>query len=1029
MSMADSLCPGSVPRDLPQQVSPDKLEARYFDGDSKKGFSTNWPNDRSKHDPVHVSPFPAEPSNILIHPFPEPLDVQSMTRLTGAFHKLEIGLLVGSAVIWLFTAFGSGYWKFFLRSTLVFGGAFGAITAVHLALRQVEKDMEGVRTHMHTQRGQDYAPPIPESVEWLNAMIAIVWRQIDPATFIPMADQIEDVMQQSVPGFIQAVKISDLSQGTNPFRMVCLRALADVMGEKGYPRAEWMKEGQPEPQTQTDQKAEIAAKKNDADGDGISDDDEAGDFYNVECSFSYSARPGTTNKDRAENIHLLIEFFLGAYDLFQVPLPVWVQIEHISGTVRLRCQFISSPPYIRNVTFSLMGVPRVEVSVQPMAKAIPNLLDMPLISGFVQSAIAAAANEYVAPKSMTMNLEEMLSGGAANDTNTIGVLWVKLGHGEGLSAQDSNGKSDPYVNIAFSKFGRPLYSSRIIFEDLNPNFNEYVPLLVSKDDVRGGEELSIQLWDSDERTADDIVGRIQAIPLGELMKHPNKMHDRTDRLAGFEDADEMIGSFTWSVGFYEKHKLNKDLQKQVEARKEKEKEEEAKEAGEKYKKPAPPTREQEDAPPDATICPPDTRHKTAILGITVASISALATREVEEGLKGKDREGSMGQDVDATQEGKNLPSAYCEIVLNDDILYKTRVKPYSNAPVFNAGTETFVRDWTQANITIIVRDARLREHDPILGIVQIPVAKAFTESSTVSAPYALSDGIGYGRVNLTLNLRTLKLDLPKELSGWDTATVELLSEIEVSGSTPDWESRLKHAKIRASTGDDTQRLKPAGQQPQINNSTGSDDDENDPAVARLPVYDRYSSSLSFDFGGGGLIGGKPDAIAVFSLAEIADNEATDIEVAILSSPHPGTLKRNYIDDFTKKTHDFEVVGKLRCRIRVDSGLDEDHERLAKGRYARHAYDVYDRTVAMPERAEKNSHANDDGIVDRKEQKAMDAAKTKALHVRHRGSYGYAPVRTSVWAKDGLKERFRKVGNSITGKKDNDSQEKKVTSEA
>lgn len=237
------------------KVAPEKLEARYFD-DKNKGFSTNWPNNRSKHDPMYVSPNPAEPSNVLIHPFPEPLDVDSMTSLTGSFKKLEIGLAVGSVVVWFFVAFGAGFTRFMFRSALIFGLTFCAITVSHLALRKVEKDLEAVRTHMHTQRGQDYAPPMPESVEWLNAAIAVVWRQIDPATFIPIADQIEDVMQQSLPGFIQAVKISDLSQGSNPFRLVCMRALADVMGDRGYPRAEWIHEGKEDEKTQEDAKAE-----------------------------------------------------------------------------------------------------------------------------------------------------------------------------------------------------------------------------------------------------------------------------------------------------------------------------------------------------------------------------------------------------------------------------------------------------------------------------------------------------------------------------------------------------------------------------------------------------------------------------------------------------------------------------------------------------------------------------------------------------------------------------------------------------
>lgn len=69
---------------------------------------------------------------------------------------------------------------------------------------------------------------------------------------------------------------------------------------------------------------------------------------------------------------------------------------------------IPEAPYVRNVgslrrigsfdgahpasqlTFTMMGVPKVEVSAKPMLEKIPNILDLPLVSGFVQSSIGAA---------------------------------------------------------------------------------------------------------------------------------------------------------------------------------------------------------------------------------------------------------------------------------------------------------------------------------------------------------------------------------------------------------------------------------------------------------------------------------------------------------------------------------------------------------------------------------------------------------------------------------------------------------------
>lgn len=47
--------------------------------------------------------------------------------------------------------------------------------------------------------------------------------------------------------------------------------------------------------------------------------------------------------------------------------------------------------------------------------------------------------------------------------------------------------------------------------------------------------------------------------------------------------------------------------------------------------------------------------------------------------------------------------ADCEIVLNDDLIYKTRVKQYSSMPFFEAGTEVFVHDYTEAVARVIIR--------------------------------------------------------------------------------------------------------------------------------------------------------------------------------------------------------------------------------------------------------------------------------------------------------------------------------------
>ncbi|UZJ56460.1 hypothetical protein CBS101457_005780 [Exobasidium rhododendri] len=992
-------------------VPPHKLDSR-FEG----GYSSNVPKGDSSHDSKFVSPKPAEPGNILLQQFPPALNPESLTKLSAKFQGLAVALGVAMSIAWFFTAFGAGWFRFFLRSTIFGGIGIGGWMALGVAARTIEKDFEDVRMHMHKQRGEEHSPPMPESVEWLNAAIAVIWKQINPDMFIPMVDQVEDIMQQSLPGVVSAVKISDVGHGTNPFRFIAFRGLADVMGDPEYPREQWIAQGKAKEENvpkeqikkeKAEKEEEKKAIEADSDQDGVADDDESGDFLCYEISFSYSAEPGKKGKN--DYIHLMLTFFLGN-DLFRLPLNVWAQVQKISGTVRLRAQMVESPPYIRNMTISLMGVPNIEVGVIPMSRLLPNVLDLPVISGFVKSSIAAACNEYVAPKSMTLNMAQMLSGdGVKKDTDSVGVLCVQLLRGEDLSAQDANGQSDPYVVVSFAKFGRPLYSTRIIFEDLNPNWNETANLLVTKEDIRADETLSIQLWDSDKRTADDIVGRVQR-KLSDLVKgeNVNKFVELEDGLMGFEDADTMQGKLHWRVGFFEKAKLNRDLIKTEEQKK-------GDTALQKEATERQATLVDSNEEADALRCPPDTRWPSGILSIQVDSIIGLERRDVEKGVKGKEREGSQGQDVHASGETPDhLPNGYCELILNDDIIYKTRVKMQTNLPFFSAGTEVFVRDWTKANVRIAVRDSRMREHDPLMGVVDLNVADLFKDSSQVTGAYSIQDGVGYGKVNCSFVFKAVKMELPRNLRGWDTATVELLSNIEVEGIDAEWDAKLKSKKIAVTTGDTTEKLMTADKQAHTRGET-------DEPLARLPVYDRYSSQLSFSIGGGGIgpLGGKPEAVASLSLSEIVDDEVTDLELPILAGEKLGSLVRNHLDEFTEKTHKYHKVGTLRVKARLDSGLDLDHEKLAIGQTDRHGFEVKQRLELQPKIAEQNAHANDDGVIDKDEQKQINRAKTQALHSRHRGVMGYSVARGAVWSKDNAKNHVRALKNTLTGKKERD----------
>lgn len=259
---------------------------------------------------------------------------------------------------------------------------------------------------------------------------------------------------------------------------------------------------------------------------------------------------------------------------------------------------------------------------------------------------------------------------------------------------------------------------------------------------------SLWLWVSSADFLSDLVGRVQ-IPVAELMETPNDMKRREDSLMGFEDANDMPGKLVWSIGYFTKVSLEKDLERPPTV-------EEAEAAGPPPKTapememlphdtaPNPAKKDVPPAPPDVQRTRPNPNWPSGVLSVIVHQINNLERQDLR-GASGE-REGEAGQDTDEpSEQSDNLPSGYGEIIVNDEMVYKTRVKQYTTNPYFEAGTEVFIRDYRDTVVRVVVRDSRLREADPILGIVSVRLSEIFAEASSVTQVYAITEGIGFGK--------------------------------------------------------------------------------------------------------------------------------------------------------------------------------------------------------------------------------------------------------------------------------------------
>ncbi|KAH9227802.1 hypothetical protein K456DRAFT_1876130 [Colletotrichum gloeosporioides 23] len=775
---------------------------------------------------------------------------------------------------------------------------------------------------------------VPESVEWMNTALGIMWNLINPEMFAGVADTLEDVMVASVPGVIENVRVADISQGSNPLRILSLRALPDSHVKDIKDEAHKQNQKNTDPN-------ELAAME------------QAGSFYNLEASVAYHAKPsGADISSKARNMGMQLVFYLGVRGLFGVPLPIWVELQGLVATARIRLQLTPEPPFLKTLTFTLMGIPKVQAGCTPMIEKGVNILNLPLISNFVNWAIGTAASMYVAPKSMTLDLSKMLQGDdIKKETLALGLLYIRIHKAVGLSKQDRRGSqgggSDPYITVAWSKFSKPQSCTRVIQDDLNPVFEESCGLLVTADLIKADEQLSVELWDSDRSSADDVVGKVE-LSIQKLIQHPGKMFPQVSKLAGVKADSTMPGELHWEVGFFGKTQFRKALRtdgKDVNLPPElKDKKELQDEKG-----------TIENAEEDAVVhTPPDPLWPSGILSIVVHQIVGLELANVKGSngkRKGREYEPARLDAGDVKEEeGSKLPSSYCTILVNDELVYKTRTKAVSSQPIFNAGTEKFIRDWRSCITTITVRDSRNRQHDPIIGVVPLKLSDIMQTGSEATRWYPLDGGIGYGRIRISLLFRSVELRLPPPQLGWEVGTFEFTSN---SMNATNY-GHLK-TKIRIRTGGSSVSVKRDTCQ-KLEETEGYSWDisgENNHEKIRLPVRYRYRSPVFFEFYPPGKR--HADAYASLWLQSLPDQEEQDFDIPIWKCDRGLRLSQNYItEDNYKDIPDIEIeeIGRLKFRGRFSTGTDRDHIKFVTSNDSRETIETWEACFAEGVRGEE-----------------------------------------------------------------------------
>jgi Ca2+-dependent lipid-binding protein len=869
--------------------------------------------------------------DVVYHPVPIADLKASFYALEGAVQGTTAVVIAGIVLLnWIFIGGG-------LKGVIasLFAGLIVA-SGLHLWLRNIQDHANAVNWDAERQRAIAATESlVPESVEWMNTLVGIIWKLINPEMFSAMADTLEDVMQASVPpALIHNVKVSSIGLGDESFKILSLRSLPSAEGDS---TAKDKANNNEISQEDKDKKKEYRELEG--------EDDPDAKYYNLEASFAYHAIPAKGVIGKAKNLHLEIIFYLGINGLVGVPLPIFVELNGIIGTVRLRFQLTPNPPFLKNLTFTFMGLPKIDASAVPLTSKGINVLNLPLISGFINSSIAAALDIYVAPKSLIMDMSKLLQGDSVKkETDAMGLIYIKIKRAEGISAQDRSGKSDPFITLAFSEFGKPVYCTRIIEQDLNPRWNEQTCILVYQDQLTSGEKLSVELWDSDMITSDDVVGKV-TFDLRDLIKnHGNMITERADTLED-EKGEPLPGKLYWDIGFFPRSQFKESLKTDgrdvaVPAS--------IRDRPEFHDDKGTVTTQHEI---DVTTTPPDPSLPTGICSILIHEVRNLEVQRPS-GSFGSYKPWTPAQITgeNTDEEADDLPSSYCTILQNDQLVFKTRVKVKSSAPIFNAQTERFVRDWRNEVYTITCRNSMHREHDPILGAVTIKLSEVLQTASQNTAVYALDGGMGYGRIMISVLFRSVDLKLPKNLLGWDLGTVEVLGEKVVVEN--DSTGALSGSRIALHTDSGKSSISRRW----IDKSSGGNATEWNLGYIKegtnelqrhrvlVPVRHRYQSPLRLEFFSAS--SRKPVGYAVYWLSDLVDNTSTVLSLPVYKTSHPKQLVENYIPDAEKDEFvEVEKIGVVKLTVRFKMGMDNSHYQWVKTNEDHETYESWWCSVA------------------------------------------------------------------------------------
>ncbi|KAI9497976.1 hypothetical protein BDB00DRAFT_755787 [Zychaea mexicana] len=718
---------------------------------------------------------------------------------------------------------------------------------------QLEKQ-EGAKT-LYDTRG--------ETVEWMNYFVQKIWRSIDPNVFVSVEDILEDTLQSIAPAVIKAVKVTDLDIGVHAPRIRKIRIFPPMPG-------------QPEEAMFGEASFDFQANS-------------SGNSRNVT-----SAPPG-----------IAIRFKTG----LKAPIDIKAELTKLQGSLRFKILTSPDMPFVSKVTISFVSVPNIDTGVMPMSKHM-NVMKVPMMKTLVNEAVKLGFADLVDPKSMTLDIKELM-GAAAQDTSSIGVVKVEVRQAKRTSTINLQDMEDAYATISLStQEGKNAPSTRVLTNDEDPRWNENLYILVHQEEIVNEATVDIKVWDADKVKTDDAWG-CASVPVKDIVcgkvdklgnvtdwcKEERVVFDGWAPMDGKASLEESEVKLDFRMTYHPKYiapplpGLMTALNKNKKSKRQEELEQEE--------------------------CNP--MHKSGILSVMVTEAADLEIG---------DPEMITADEFKHPYSPNQIVNPYAVNYLNDNKVYETRAKLRNPAPHWNAECEHLVKDYDSAFVRVSVKTSMDLERDPVLGTRLFFLKDVFGDQQgkfkEAERWVALANGIGFGKVLLNLKYKPVKLTLPRELRGSDVGTM-IIDRVNFKLKHPFSSRNVRSTKATLALNIDPTILKRLKSR-DLSTSTQTNSSEDVIVWQKsrpmyFPLTMRYRTALYVHVNQGSLSTTK--AVGRLWLKKVCDGSWQEATIG-LYEPVSGSECNKNEDDWSPDDGEF---GQVVVRFKIVPGLSPVHTHL------------------------------------------------------------------------------------------------------